>query len=127
MAVFIHFLNGNNRELEDHYFIKGYRNDVFVEIDTIFYEVYFFTKDSLEYEMRKDGFFSLPGIIILDEITLDKIIASVNYLLSVHFFDVFKGYSRESILNGNFSNRWYVGQTAKFTFESASSFELGNG
>lgn len=106
MTVNIYFFNGNNAAIEAHYAEKEYRNDIVVEIENRFYEVYFFTKDALEYEMRKDGFFALPGIIILDEISAAKIITAVQFLSNSGFFDTFKGYDENPINNG-FAHRWY--------------------
>jgi hypothetical protein len=65
----VHFLNGGYHDIEQHYNIKEYRDDVVVEIGSLFYEVYFYTPNSLHYEMNDKGLFSYPGIIILDEIT----------------------------------------------------------
>jgi hypothetical protein len=124
MKAFVHFLNGDNLELQNHYFQKEYRNDIVVEINRIYYEVFFFTKDSLEYEMRKDGFFSLPGIIILDEISNEKILNSVDYLVDIHYFDVFKGYTTLDFLSNRFANRWYENEALNFTFEHAYSYKL---
>lgn len=113
MIVNIYFFNGNNPGIEAHYAQKEYRNDIVVEIENRFYEVYFFTKDALEYEMRKDGFFALPGIIILDEISAAKIISAVDFLSKSGFFDTFKGYD-ESPINNGFANKWYSNAPGKF-------------
>jgi hypothetical protein len=72
MSVVVHFLNGNDAAIEAHYSQKSYRNDIVVEIDAAFYEVCFFTPSALEYEMTKAGYFSIPGMIILDEISSEK-------------------------------------------------------
>jgi hypothetical protein len=91
MSVIIHFLNGNDQAIENHYLQKEYRNDIIIEIDAKFHEVYFFVADSLEFEMTKDGFFSLPGLIILDEICNEKIYAAINGLIDIGYFEKFIG------------------------------------
>ena len=46
MSVIIHFLNGNDESIKNHYFQKEYRNDIFLEIHGNFYEVYFLAEES---------------------------------------------------------------------------------
>lgn len=106
MSVIIHFLNGNDESIKNHYFQKEYRNDIFLEIHGNFYEVYFFVADTLEFEMKKDGFFSLPGLIILDEITNEKIFSSINYLIDSGYFENFVPLKKIDI-NKTFANKWY--------------------
>ena len=106
MAILVHFLNGNDLPIQNHYYEKEYRNDIVIEIENKFYEVYFFTETALKYEMRKDGFFSLPGLIILDEITHDKIINAISKLSEIRYFEVFIGKDK-SLLNSRFINLWY--------------------
>lgn len=106
MSILIHFLNGNDLSIQNHYYEKEYRNDIVIEIENKFYEVYFFTDTALKYEMRKDGFFSLPGLIILDEITHDKIINAISKLSEIKYFEVFIGMDK-SLLNSRFLNVWY--------------------
>lgn len=123
MSVIIHFLNGNDESIESHYLQKEYRNDVIVEIHGKFYEVYFFVSDSLEFEMRKDGFFSLPGIIILDEIRNEKIYTAINYLIGIGFFDNFVG-SDEIALGKTFSHKWYQNKASPYKLENKTSYLL---
>ena len=59
---------------------RSYRDDIIIEISGLFYEVYFFADGSIKYEMTKDGFFSFPGMIVLDEIIHEKILLSINSL-----------------------------------------------
>ncbi len=106
MSILVHFLNGNDLSIQNHYYEKEYRNDIVIEIENKFYEVYFFTETALKYEMRKDGFFSLPGLIILDEITHDKIIDAISKLSEIRYFEVFIGKDK-SLLNSRFINLWY--------------------
>ena len=75
-----------------------------------------FTETALKYEMRKDGFFSLPGLIILDEITHDKIINAISKLSEMRYFELFIGKDK-SLLNSRFINLWY---------ENDLSFTTGN-
>ncbi|MFC2328841.1 hypothetical protein [Prevotella nigrescens] len=82
----IYFLNGNTPEIEYHYLEKEYRNDVIVEIEGLLYDLYFFTIDALQYKMTKDGFFSLSGMIILDEISTENIKKSILTLYERKFF-----------------------------------------
>lgn len=105
MPVILHFTAGNNLSSEFHYLEKGYRNDIIVEINGRFYPVYFFLEDTLKYEMT-DLCFSFPGLIILNEISSDKIIYSIIYLYDLGYFSHFTGY--DSIpLNSDFQHSWY--------------------
>jgi len=124
MSVFIHFLNGVDLSTQNHYYEKEYRNDVIIEIENFFYEVYFFTEAALNYEMRNDGFFSLPGIIILDEISNDKIFNAVDKLVDLKYFDAFKGKDR-SILNSRFLHTWYENNLSSFPGGNMQSYMLG--
>jgi hypothetical protein len=124
MSIVIHFLNGNDESIRQHYLDKEYRNDIEVEIDGTFFEVYFFTKDALEYEMRKDGFFSLPGIIILDEITTEKVIRSIDFLEQAGYFDRFTGYKQPFSARDRFVHKWYSNTQADFSAENAYSYTL---
>jgi hypothetical protein len=123
MSVIIHFRNGNDMPMEVHYREKEYRDDVIVEIDKKFYEVYFFVADTLEYEMTRDGFFSLPGLIILDEISSEKIYKAVNYLVDIHYFDSFNAH-RELPLNNTFASKWYINTLSGFELADVSSYVL---
>lgn len=123
MSIKIHFLNGNDESIQNHYLQKEYRNDIVIEVDGKFYEVYFFVADSLEYEMKKDGFFSLPGLIILDEVCNEKIYTAVNYLVDIGYFDSFVA-SNEMSLNKTFSNKWYENKSSHYKSENISSYVL---
>ena len=87
-----------------------------------FYEVYFFTETALKYEIRKDGFFSLPGLIILDEITHDKIINAISKLSEMRYFELFIGEDK-SLLNSRFINLWYENDLS-FTTSNLYSYLL---
>ncbi|WP_315814157.1 hypothetical protein [Paraflavitalea speifideaquila] len=93
MKVNIHCLNGNGLDIENHYNQKEYRDDIVIEIDGMYFEVYFFLPHALEYEMTIQGYYSLPGLILLDDITFDKICSAINKLLDFNYFDQFKGSS----------------------------------
>jgi hypothetical protein len=107
MHLVLHYLTGNTEDIESHYFEKEYRDDIIVQVENSYFEVYFFTKDALNYEMTKDGYFAFPGLIILDEITSDKIKTAIINLATRNYFDKFNG--QESILPGSrFIHKWYV-------------------
>ncbi|CAN5844598.1 hypothetical protein BH11BAC7_BH11BAC7_35710 [soil metagenome] len=123
MKVTIHFLNGNDDSTQNHYLEKEYRNDVIIEINNRFYEVYFFVAESMQYEMTKGGFFALPGLIVLDEITNEKIYNSINYLIDIRYFESFKGYDNIPYKD-SFVNKWYVNTMSQFKPEAQSSYVL---
>jgi len=43
----IYFLNRRNKKIDEYYNEKEYRDDIIVELNDLFYELYFFTRDSL--------------------------------------------------------------------------------
>ena len=102
----LHFLSGNSKHIQNYYFEKEYRDDVIVELDNLFYEVNFFTLESLNYEGNQNGF-GLPGIIILDEITDEKIVLAVKNLITIKYFDFFKGETQLNLYK-NSLNMWYL-------------------
>ncbi len=108
MKIRLHFLHGNTRELELHYDQKSYRHDVIVEINGLFYEVYFFMYTEMGYEMSNDGYFSFPGLILLDEISTPKIITAVRQLATNGYFDAFKGHKELPLNDDRFMHRWYI-------------------
>lgn len=97
--------------MESHYNCKEYRTDVVVEIDGTFYEVYFFVEGVLKYEMRKDGFFSYPGLIILEELTTKNILNAIENLADMGYFKLFTGYSSLPE-EGRFISKWFVEGTS---------------
>ena len=119
MPATIYFFNGDNPEIEAHYYEKEYRDDIVVEIDNTFYEVYFFTRASLVREMLHGSYFSMPGLIILEEMKKEAIIGSLKFLLNIGFFDPFKGYTRSTILTSKFWDRLYVKKSNPYSFECA--------
>lgn len=121
--MIVHFLNGNDLSVQHHYEQKEYRNDIFIEIDGCYYEVYFFTQSSLEHEMRKEGFLSLPGIIILDEIKNDLIFLAITDLLERGWFNYFMGHTEMS-LNRTFANRWYDVYGPEFDLSEVNSVKI---
>lgn len=123
MEITIHFLNGNDESIQQHYFQKEYRNDILVEIDSIFYETYFYTQDALKYEMLKDGYFSFPGLIILEEVTSSKIIISIKELSKMNYFDWFVG-KKEMLLNNLFLQKWYDNDMSLFDIKSVFSLKM---
>jgi hypothetical protein len=123
MNITVHFLAGIDQETEDHYSMKEYRDDVIVEINNEFFEVYFFTKDSLEFEMTNGGFFSFPGMIILDEIGIEKIKLSILKLEKLGFFEKFKG-SQKIDQSARFSHSWYINELTHFDDNTRISVRL---
>jgi hypothetical protein len=123
MSIIIHFLNGNNISIQNHYQQKEYRDDVVVEIDGLFYEVYFFVEGIMKYEMTNDGFFSFPGLIVLDEINNDKIYTAIDKLIDLHYFDHFIG-KEKFPLNNRFNQGWYENELTTFKPENVSSYKL---
>lgn len=123
MKVTVYFLNGNTELMENHYSQKEYRDDIIVEIDGLFFEVYFFVEGMLKYEMTNDGFFSFPGIIILDEMSSMKIINSIEKLIDYGYFNSFVGH-RTLPLNERFVNRWYLTGDGAFTGKDLDKINL---
>ncbi len=107
MTIIIHYLAGNDALYQDHYLEKEYRDDIVVEIDGLYYDVYFFTSDSLKYEMRRDGFCSFPGMIILEEITNDLILNSINVLVDLGYFKELMG-KAEMSHRKRYIDKWYI-------------------
>jgi hypothetical protein len=102
----VYFLNNNTVEIENYYAEKEYRDDIILEINNLYYEVYFFTRDALEYEMTKDGFFAFPGMIILDVISTENIIKAAIELEQKNFFNRLQG-MRQLNQNERFIHDWY--------------------
>ncbi|HZY36611.1 MAG TPA: hypothetical protein VFE53_08180 [Mucilaginibacter sp.] len=113
--VLIHFLTGNDQSAENHYAQKAYRNDVVVEIDGLFYEVYFYVESTMKYEMRltmKDeitasGFFSMPGLIVVEDISNEIIYSAIDQLVDLKYFDWLVG-KRQMPINNRFQNLWSI-------------------
>ena len=123
MQVVIHFLQGNSIDIQTHYLTKDYRDDVVIEIDNLFYEVYFFTRSLLTYEMTGDGFFALPGMIILEEISHENILASINYLVKIKYFEFLKG-EHELDLHKRALSNWYLNEPFIFDKELLYSLKI---
>ncbi len=115
--MIIYFLSDNSVEIENYYTEKEYRDDIVLKINEQFYEVYFYTKDALEYEMTKDGFFAFPGMIILDIITTEKIITAVRELQKRGFFKRLKGLDNLNQLH-RFVHDWYVNEIPPFNMDN---------
>lgn len=121
--LIIHFLDGSDVDIEDHYRQKDYRLDIIVEFDGLYYEVYFFLESVLWYEMRADGFFSFPGIIFLDEISNAKIINSLKVLVGMGFLKNFRGHESMPVSN-RFVDVWYMFGDKMHSIEKLSSIVL---
>lgn len=117
MADTIYFFNGRNDDIDRYYFDKEYRDDIIVEISGVFYELYFFTKDSLEYEMTKEGYFSLPGLIILDKINTNTILTAIRKLKNIKYFTRLQGYDELS-QEKRFIHNWYVNELPQFDIKN---------
>jgi hypothetical protein len=116
----IHFLNGNDNLTQAHYYQKEYRNDIIVEINSLFYEIYFYTSNAIDYEITDQGFFSYPGIIILDEITTDKIFVAVEKLYEKSYFKWFKG-SLSMPIESSFIQNWLLN---RISFDTSKIYSV---
>ncbi len=114
MEASIHFLNGNTPAIQQYYAQKGYRDDVIIEIDQLFYEVYFYVEGALLHETKKDGVFSVPGLIVLDEISNNKIFNAFDVLIELGYFDSLKGQSTFPA-NNRFKDKW--NQSEEYSFD----------
>jgi len=103
----VYYLNGNDNLIEDYYFEKEYRDDVMVRLNDIFYELYFFTSDALEFELTQGGYFSLPGLIVLEEISTKFIEKAIVNLEKRNYFNKLKGMDKFSPEN-RFIHNWYT-------------------
>lgn len=113
MRLVIYFLNGTDKRINEYYLEKEYRDDIVVELNDLYYELYFYTPDSLEYEMTNEGYFSLPGLIILDEISIGKIKKSIINLLNKGYFGRFKG-KRKLSQENRFIHDWYSNELLSY-------------
>lgn len=116
------FLAGMTKEMEEHYIEKEYRQDVFVKIGELYFEVYFNTYSSLKNDMRKDGFCAFPGMIILDEMSDKLIVNAIKELINLKYFESFTGY-KELPLTNRFIDKWYS-TGDKWTTENMTSITL---
>jgi len=119
----IYFLNGRSQEIEDHYNQKEYRDDIVFEMDGLFYELYFFTPDSLEYEMTKEGHFSFPGLIILSDISTERIRASILSLYEKGYFKRLNG-MKELSQEKRFVHNWYINDLTLFDHKDMATEEI---
>jgi hypothetical protein len=122
MSFTIHFLNGNDQNIQFHYSEKGYRNDIIVQINDTYYEVYFHTKDDLTYEMTDDGF-SMPGLIILEGIHHDKIVKSIKNLHDIGYFNWFVG-SDKMQFEKQFMSKWYINEMSTYDKNKLVSIQI---
>lgn len=99
------YMMGKTLDYEEYFRQKGYRDDIFIEIGQDLFEVYFFLYDTLEYEMMLDGYCSYPGLIIIDDITSEKIEIAVKGLYKFGFFDYLKPFDSTK---GRFRDRIWI-------------------
>ncbi|MES2559353.1 MAG: hypothetical protein V4590_06410 [Bacteroidota bacterium] len=118
MEVNVHFLNGNSPAMQQYYAHKNYRDDVIIQINKLFYEVYFYTEASMDKEIGEKGFFSLPGLIMLNEINNNEIYSAIDGLIELGYFDCFKGKTEFPIKN-RFADKWYEGEEHSFDFKES--------
>jgi len=111
MKITVYFLDGNSEEMQMHHNHREYRNDVIVEIDATFYEVHFYVEGVLRYEMRKDGFFSYPGLIIVKDLTTEYILNAIENLADMGYFSLFTGYPSLPE-EERFIKNWYMEGTS---------------
>lgn len=122
MNMIVYFRNGNDESIQQHYHQKEYRDDIIVRHQDLYYEVYFFTESSLKYEMRKGGYFSLPGIIVLEEISNLKITTAIKELSELGYFSWFTGKREIPLLNKQFLQKIYDNDLG--TFDKKKVFYL---
>jgi hypothetical protein len=113
MVRVIYFFNGRNQEIEEYYLEKEYRDDIVVELNGMFYELYFFTQDSLEYEMTKEGYFSFPGLVILETVSTEKIRIAILNLEKKGYFNRLNG-MKELSQEKRFIHNWYINELPLF-------------
>ncbi len=123
--MIIHFLNGNDEIIQKHYLQKEYRDDIYVELNNSFYEVYFYTETALKYEFREQGYFTLPGIILLEEISHTKIISALTELKKVGFFDSFVGI-KQLVPSNRFIQKLYFNDISSFDLKKKSILILSS-
>lgn len=123
MDILVHFLNGTDEAINNHYAQKEYRDDIIVEIENLFYEVYFYVDGTLIYEFTDAGFFSLPGLIILDEISYDKIIHCLKELVNYKYFEHFKG-SPAFPIKKRFIDKWYLNELSQPGLKDLATIKL---
>jgi hypothetical protein len=121
--MIVYFLNGNTNEIEYYYAEKEYRDDIILEINDLYYEVYFFTIDALEYEMTKDGYFAHPCMIILDEISTEKIIKAITELKKRGFFKRFQGMTQLN-QEKRFIHEWYSNKLSLYDMSKMRTLKL---
>ena len=71
---------------------KGYRHDVFVRINEIYYHINIYTIERLtqdfKVEMECDGYFAIePNIVLVKESSKKEIIFTLNHLYLGNYFD----------------------------------------
>ncbi|MCE3230002.1 MAG: hypothetical protein K0S32_4553 [Bacteroidetes bacterium] len=123
MAVTIHFLQGNDVNIQHHYSGKGYRDDILIQIDQTYYEIYFYEENAIRYETVDDAFFSMPGLIVLTAIEHDKIIKSITHLYEIGYFNWFKGFD-EMQYEKTFMSKWYLNEMSPFDKNELSSLVI---
>lgn len=114
MKATVHFFSGTDALTESHYNEKEYRHDIMVEIDGLYYEVYFITEGSINNEMLMGGFISYPGLIVVEDINYETIILAIKFLIGKGYFSYFKGSSICDI-NNTFMHRLHIFPGQGFT------------
>lgn len=123
MKLTIHFLNGNDNYMQLHYAAKAYRDDIIVQIGQTYYEVYFREESTLNRDLTDDGYFSMPGLIVLDAIEHDKIVKSIKYLYEIGYFNWFKGFD-EMQYEKQFMSKWYANEMQPFDKDTLTSLVI---
>ncbi|MGL6196937.1 MAG: hypothetical protein ACRC2T_19155 [Thermoguttaceae bacterium] len=101
------FIDRDNFEMP----LKGYRGDVYLEIEKeINYPLFFYDPTRIGQDVdydEKNGkpCVAEPGMIVICEVTLKNIIKSVKYLLHEGFFDRQKPHSSSEIMTFFENNR----------------------
>ena len=90
-----------------------------VEINGIYYELYFITDGSIANEMERGGFISYPGLIVVEDINYETIMLAIKFFLWKGYFDYFKG-SRVRDINKTFMHRLSIFPGQGFAAEPVS-------
>ena len=85
------YVEDNSKNMQDESFQKNYRNDVYVKIDNMFYNVSIITinrlKDEVKETFKNESVYCTPNnLVIVKEVTNDCIIESIKSLYAKNYF-----------------------------------------
>lgn len=123
MNATIHFLTGNTQAVQRYYEEHGFRDDIVIELNRYYFEVYFYTPSAVEREMRNKEILMMPGLILMDAISNNKIYAAIDFLIESGYFAAFKGTS-EFPLNKRFNGTKSKNEFHIFDFSEVASHKI---